>query len=251
MPPTRTVSQPVAEGNLGGSGRTGGNGAGAFRYLDASYGTSGEPETVYYSVVGRTNPDNPVAEGDLAWYAGASLFNGDQEVLFIGKPWNASFWGFDAQDGGCDALPESCGQGLFEINDVPRLIVVKMDFDGVGGATTSLWVEPTDCAEGTPDVVYEDANNPGFNRIRFQAGNGPAYMDFDEVPRGPHLERCGSQQWRQRLSRRHQWRRHCRLRRRPRALSAWGSSGGAADVDGDGTVAFGDVLAVLSAFGPC
>ena len=30
-------------------------------------------------------------------------------------------------------------------------------------------------------MVYEDANNPGFNRIRFQAGNGPAYMDFDEV----------------------------------------------------------------------
>ena len=44
------------------------------------------------------------------------------------------------------AMPESCGQGFFEINDVPRLIVVKMDFDGIGGATTSLWVDPTDCA---------------------------------------------------------------------------------------------------------
>lgn len=237
--------------NLGGSGRTGGNGAGAFRYLDASYGTSGEPETVYYSVVGRTNPDNPVAEGDLAWYAGASLFNGDQEVLFIGKPWNASFWGFDAQDGGCDALPESCGQGVFEINDVPRLIVVKMDFDGIGGATTSLWVEPTDCMEGTPDVVYEDANNPGFNRIRFQAGNGPSFMDFDEVRVGRTwsdvVPNSGSSDCPEDIN----GDGIVGFGDVLEALSAWGSSGGAADVDGDGTVAFGDVLAVLSAFGPC
>ena len=74
-----------------------------------------------------------------------------------------------------DTLRGACGE---------LSIVVKMDFDGVGGATTSLWVDPADCAEGTPEVVYEDANNPGFNRIRFQAGNGPAYMDFDEVRLG-------------------------------------------------------------------
>ncbi len=202
-------------------------------------------------MVGRTNPDNPVAEGDLAWYAGASLFNGDQEVLFIGKPWNASFWGFAAQDGGCDALPESCGQGLFEINDVPRLIVVKMDFDGIGGATTSLWVEPTDCMEGTPDVVYEDANNPGFNRIRFQAGNGPSYMDFDEVRVGRTwsdvVPNSGSSDCPEDIN----GDGIVGFGDVLEALSAWGSSGGAADVDGDGTVAFGDVLAVLSAFGPC
>lgn len=32
-------------------------------------------------------------------------------------------------------------------------------------------------------------------------------------------------------------------------LSSWGNTGGAADVDGDGTVGFGDVLAVLSSWG--
>ena len=94
---------------VGGSGQTGGNGAGAFRYLESSYGTSGEPETVYYSLVARTNPDNPVAEGELGWYAGASLFNGDDEVLFLGKPWAADSWGFDAQDGACDSDVNGCG----------------------------------------------------------------------------------------------------------------------------------------------
>ena len=246
------ISTSCAEG-IGGSGQTGGNGAGAFRYLESSYGTSGEPETVYYSLVARTNPDNPVAEGELGWYAGASLFNGDAEVLFLGKPWAADSWGFDAQDGACDGDVNGCGFSSVQFSDTPSLIVVKMDFDGVGGATTSLWVDPADCAEGTPEIVYEDANNPGFNRIRFQAGNGPAYMDFDEVRLGrswddvvpndggggndcpEDINGDGIVGFGDVLE----------------ALSAWGSSGGAADVDGDGTVAFGDVLAVLSAFGPC
>jgi|GEM_PF-6113660 len=255
---TAPVNRTVVEGittdcssELGGSGSTGGSNAGAFRYLDSTYGS--KEETIYYSIVARTNPDNPIEPDNFDWYAGASLFNGDSEVLFIGKPGGASNWGFDSQDGGCGDIPESCGQGFFEISDDPRLIVVKLDFDGIGGATTSLWVDPADCLEGTPDVVYEDPNNPGFNRIRFQAGNGPAYMDFDEVRLGrtwddvvPNNGGGGS---------------NC-----PEdingdgivgfgdvleALSAWGASGGAADVDGDGTVAFGDVLAVLSAFGPC
>ena len=120
----------------------------AFRYLESSYGTSGEPETVYYSLVARTNPDNPVAEGDLGWYAGASLFNGDAEVLFLGKPWASDSWGFDAQDGACDGDVNGCGFSSVQFSDTPSLIVVKMDFDGVGGATTSLWVDPADCAEG-------------------------------------------------------------------------------------------------------
>jgi len=34
-------------------------------------------------------------------------------------------------------------------------------------------------------------------------------------------------------------------------LSAWGGTGGAEDVDGNGDVGFGDVLAILSAWGPC
>ena len=171
----------------------------------------------------------------------------------MGKPWAADSWGFDAQDGACDGDVNGCGFSSVQFSDTPSLIVVKMDFDGVGGATTSLWVDPADCAEGTPEIVYEDANNPGFNRIRFQAGNGPAYMDFDEVRLGrswddvvpndggggndcpEDINGDGIVGFGDVLE----------------ALSAWGSSGGAADVDGDGTVAFGDVLAVLSAFGPC
>ena len=34
-------------------------------------------------------------------------------------------------------------------------------------------------------------------------------------------------------------------------LAAWGNAGGAEDVDGDGTVAVGDLLAVIAAWGPC
>ena len=34
-------------------------------------------------------------------------------------------------------------------------------------------------------------------------------------------------------------------------LSAWGTSGGAEDVDGDGTVGFSDLLAILSQWGDC
>ena len=136
------ISTSCAEG-IGGSGQTGGNGAGAFRYLESSYGTSGEPETVYYSLVARTNPDNPVAEGDLGWYAGASLFNGDAEVLFLGKPWAADSWGFDAQDGACDGDVNGCGFSSVQFSDTPSLIVVKMDFDGVGATTSSGLILPT------------------------------------------------------------------------------------------------------------
>ena len=34
-------------------------------------------------------------------------------------------------------------------------------------------------------------------------------------------------------------------------LSAWGNKGGPEDLDGSGTVDFGDLLVVLSAWGPC
>ena len=34
-------------------------------------------------------------------------------------------------------------------------------------------------------------------------------------------------------------------------LSAWGSAGGPEDLDGNGTVEFGDLLVVLSSWGPC
>jgi hypothetical protein len=34
-------------------------------------------------------------------------------------------------------------------------------------------------------------------------------------------------------------------------LSAWGNAGGAEDLDGSGTVGFGDLLVVLGAWGPC
>ena len=34
-------------------------------------------------------------------------------------------------------------------------------------------------------------------------------------------------------------------------LSAWGNAGGPEDLDGSGTVDFGDLLVVLSAWGPC
>ncbi len=34
-------------------------------------------------------------------------------------------------------------------------------------------------------------------------------------------------------------------------LSAWGNKGGPEDLDGSGTVDFGDILIVLAAWGPC
>lgn len=253
-PVNRTVTQGIStacSSDLGGSGSTGGNGAGAFRYLDASYGTSGVAETVYYSIVARTNPENPVADGDFGWYAGASLFNGDDEVFFLGKPWAANAWGFDAQDGACDSKVNGCGFSAVELSDDPKLIVVKLDFDGVGGATTSLWVDPTDCTESTPEVLYEDPNNPGFNRIRFQAGNGPSYMDFDELRLGrswsdvvPNSgdDDCPTDVNGDGIS---------GFGDILLILSGWAGDDADADVDGDGTVGFGDVLAVLSAFGPC
>ncbi len=34
-------------------------------------------------------------------------------------------------------------------------------------------------------------------------------------------------------------------------LAAWGNKGGPEDLDGSGTVDFGDILVVLGAWGPC
>ena len=34
-------------------------------------------------------------------------------------------------------------------------------------------------------------------------------------------------------------------------LDAWGNEGGPEDLDGSGTVDFGDILVVLTAWGPC
>ena len=34
-------------------------------------------------------------------------------------------------------------------------------------------------------------------------------------------------------------------------LTAWGNAGGPEDLDGSGTVDFGDLLVVLDAWGPC
>ena len=36
-----------------------------------------------------------------------------------------------------------------------------------------------------------------------------------------------------------------------RVLDAWGDKGGPEDLDGSGTVDFGDLLIVLDAWGPC
>ena len=111
-------------------------------------------------------------------------------------------------------------------------------------------IQPT-VLEGTPDVVYEDANNPGFNRIRFQAGNGPSFMDFDEVRVGRTWNDVVPMTVVATTVQKTSMETALSASATSLRLSAWGSSGGAADVDGDGTVAFGDVLAVLSAFGPC
>jgi hypothetical protein len=143
--------------------------SGNFRSLTASEG--GGTSTVYVSFIAR-------ASGYGYW--GLSLFDGNNERMFLGAPFSstqATTWGFERASS--DVGPSGIvGSGIS--TSTQAFLVYRMDFSG-GDVTTTLYVNPTLAIE--PGTGAANATRVGFtfNNIRLAGGAPGGSGEIDEI----------------------------------------------------------------------
>ncbi len=116
-------------------------------------------------------PDDKAGKG----HAGLSLFDGEEEQLFIGKRYGLDTWGFERGDQMGTNSTRMCSQ--------PSLVVVRLQFKP-GQDKASLWVfreVPPAGARLLPDPdLVATFSSIRFDRIRISGGQDKAYA-FDEL----------------------------------------------------------------------
>jgi hypothetical protein len=132
-------------------------------------------------------------------YAGMSLVNGNDEELFLGKPFNASEYGID-QSGGL----QTAGGAI--VSTDTTLLVYRITF-AAGPDTVSMFVNPAPGAAspGQPaldasrdnvpfdGVIFNSGNTPGFNFDELRIG--ATYADVTPVPEPAAGTLCGAIAW--------------------------------------------------------
>lgn len=112
------------------------------------------------------------------WYGGIGLFhqfNGN-EKLFMGSPWGADEWGFEAP---FQNLPQYYVGGTNCA--VLATLVYRIDFQA-GDERVRLWIDPATSHPTTVADLDQDVPDFRFNEIRMQSGSGgQAGFSFDEI----------------------------------------------------------------------
>jgi hypothetical protein len=182
---TGTVTTPGhAYQNLAVSGNkltTTGNNSGAFRPLSSTLGADGT--TVWISFL--ANLATPTGTDA---YAGISLFNNNDEILFLGKRFNQGFWGFERTGGGTTQAVNSTEAADTGAAD---LLLYRIDFLPGATDTVTMYVNPdlSNLGIPTPAVGPIAVNDVDANRIRIQSGvAGLAIGNFDELRIGTDMQ---------------------------------------------------------------
>jgi hypothetical protein len=158
-----------------------GNNSGANRALASTLGTDGT--TVWISFL--ANLATPTGTDA---YAGVSLFNNANEILFLGKRFNQNFWGFERSGGG---TAQAVNSNEAADTGAADLLLYRIDF--LPGATdnVTMYVNPdlSNLGSLAPAVGPIAVNDVDANRIRIQSGvAGAAIGNFDELRIGTDMQ---------------------------------------------------------------
>ncbi|HMP76874.1 MAG TPA: hypothetical protein PKE12_11335 [Kiritimatiellia bacterium] len=158
-------------------------GGGSFRHFTPPYSTGTGTYWISFIAVVRTNSS----------YAGLSLVNAFNEMLFVGDLNSGTNWG--AQAYGTNAIITNTTLAVTNA----AFIVIRVDFNVGGGALddTRIWINP-DLSAGVPEngaaslnllgVNLSGDGNARFGRIRIQQGTAGSNAVFDEIRIGTTWE---------------------------------------------------------------
>jgi len=127
-------------GSLGASGYTVSWGGTSFRPFEASILDSNDPLYVGFDFTRSSDT-----------WAGVSLFNGGSEELFMGHPFNQSFYGGEVSD----PVQGSIYLGNVSIDTSAHRMVTQIDFGGGAGGQDRIrfWVDNS--TEAAPDATVD------------------------------------------------------------------------------------------------
>lgn len=149
---------------------------GSFRHFAPPYSSSTGTYWISFTAVVRSN----------ASYAGLSLVNAFNEMLFVGDPSGGTNWG--AQAYGTNGIITNTTLAVTNA----AFIVVRVDFNVGGGVLddTRIWINP-DLSAGVPGdgvasmnllgVNFSGSGDARFGRVRLQQGTAGNNAIFDEI----------------------------------------------------------------------
>ncbi|NBW96708.1 MAG: PEP-CTERM sorting domain-containing protein [Planctomycetia bacterium] len=130
-------------------------------------------------------------------YTGLSLFNGGTEEMFMGIPWQAQKFGFDAHAGNgaadikaIDFTPLTNTSYLVALGLVPSATPGKVDVKM--WATSNLAIDPNTLVVGTPNAsLLGIKNNFSFSSIRI-AGDYAGSLKMAGIASSPNVSQAAS-----------------------------------------------------------
>ena len=131
----------------------------------------------------RNNPENLIPQK----WGGLSLFDGSNELLFIGAPWEKNVIGFDGDEAGRQS---SVSDTLLSY------IVVKLETLDGGGGNAYMWInytgelEPNNADAVAISPYPRSGANKSFNKIRIAADVSQS-MRFDMINLGESYKNFG------------------------------------------------------------
>ena len=137
-----------------------------------TYGDTGFTGTLYYGF-DFTVLNNAGESGGGGLFAGVQLYFNGAERIGVGNDWAPVSIGFIGGSG----FSKTETSTPYVVDQTYRL-VVRIDFDGAGDDSLSLWVDPA--SEADP-VDATDSGDANFNNIRLRAGNNPGLVAFENI----------------------------------------------------------------------